>query len=135
MCLDDSRRVAVRVVLRRGLEILLVRRSAGSNCGLWEIPGGVAEFLEDTVAALKREIREETGFLIYPSKTASLTTVKDSCYITLVFICSMFRRAQSNEEDVVISPEHDDYRWAGIEEALDMDLTPTTRAVMEFLLE
>ena len=130
---DDSPRIAVRVVLQRGGRILLVRRAAGSNCGKWEVPGGVAEFLEETIPALKREVREETGYIIYPSQTSSLTTVKDGRYITHVFLCTAFRCSSGSE--VILSEEHDSYIEIGIEEALDLDLTPTTRAVMEFLLD
>jgi ADP-ribose pyrophosphatase YjhB (NUDIX family) len=128
-----------RVVLKRDGKILLVKRSLKSSHepGKWEIPGGVVEFLEEILPALKREVREETGIVIYPSHTSSLTVVRDpkQGYIDHVFLCTRFRRISGSAKEVDLSKEHRLYRWATVEEALDMKLTAITQAVMEFLLE
>lgn len=53
--------VAVGAVVRRGDEILLVRRGRGTAVGQWAIPGGRVEFGEALKAAVAREVQEETG--------------------------------------------------------------------------
>lgn len=53
--------VAVGAVVRRGDEILLVRRGRGTAVGQWAIPGGRVEFGEALKSAVAREVREETG--------------------------------------------------------------------------
>src|SRR5882762_11099942 len=53
--------VAVGAVVRRGDEILLIRRGRGTAVGQWAIPGGRVEFGEALEAAVAREVREETG--------------------------------------------------------------------------
>jgi 8-oxo-dGTP diphosphatase len=53
--------VAVGAVVRRGEEILLIRRGRGAAVGQWAIPGGRVEFGESLKAAVAREVREETG--------------------------------------------------------------------------
>ena len=53
--------VAVGAVVRRGDEILLIRRGRGTAVGQWAIPGGRVEFGEGLKAAVAREVQEETG--------------------------------------------------------------------------
>ena len=53
--------VAVGAVVRRGDEVLLIRRARGTAVGQWSIPGGRVEFGEGLKAALAREVLEETG--------------------------------------------------------------------------
>jgi 8-oxo-dGTP pyrophosphatase MutT (NUDIX family) len=53
-------RHAVRAVVRRGGEILMLRASTGA----WKFPGGGVESGESDDAALRREIDEECGLAI-----------------------------------------------------------------------
>jgi 8-oxo-dGTP diphosphatase len=53
--------VAVGAVIRRGEEVLLIRRARGTAVGQWSIPGGRVEFGEGLKAAVAREVQEETG--------------------------------------------------------------------------
>jgi 8-oxo-dGTP diphosphatase len=59
--MPSSPEVAVGAVIRRGDEILLIRRGRGTAVGQWAIPGGRVEFGEGLKAAVAREVREETG--------------------------------------------------------------------------
>jgi 8-oxo-dGTP diphosphatase len=53
--------VAVGAVVRRGDDLLLIRRGRGTAVGQWSIPGGRVEFGEGLKAAVAREVQEETG--------------------------------------------------------------------------
>jgi 8-oxo-dGTP diphosphatase len=46
--------------------VLLVRRGTAPLKGKWSIPGGMLELGEDLVAAVRRELREETGLDVQP---------------------------------------------------------------------
>ena len=54
----------VHAVIRRANRVLVLRRSADSPqfAGLWDLPGGSVDRGESLEEALRREIREETGF-------------------------------------------------------------------------
>ncbi len=54
-------RVGVGVILRRGDEVLLVRRGRPPARGAWSLPGGGQELGETAEAAARRELLEETG--------------------------------------------------------------------------
>jgi len=56
--------VAVGVVVRRGDEVLLVRRGREPYRGQWNIPGGVVELGETLGEAARREVEEECGIRV-----------------------------------------------------------------------
>jgi 8-oxo-dGTP pyrophosphatase MutT (NUDIX family) len=56
-------RVAAKAAIFHGNEILLLHRSLNaSDPGSWDLPGGQVAQGESLPEALKREVREETGF-------------------------------------------------------------------------
>lgn len=52
-------------MIHRG-RVLLVRRGQAPLKGRWSLPGGLVEAGEELAAALRREIREETGLKVEP---------------------------------------------------------------------
>ncbi|MDH5396837.1 MAG: NUDIX domain-containing protein [Cyclobacteriaceae bacterium] len=60
-------RVRVCGLLKHQDSLLLAKLHWGNNT-LWAPPGGGVEFGEDTITALKREFREETGLEVMPGR-------------------------------------------------------------------
>ena len=60
--MPEIRRTAVRGIIFIGEKILL----AGNKHGEYKLPGGGIEDGEDDLAALIREVREETGYTVIP---------------------------------------------------------------------
>lgn len=82
---EDARQtVGVAGVVRAadGRVLLIRTESAG-----WELPGGRVEIGEDLHAALRREIREETGCDTAPDSLAALCSHLDSTLLIATFRC------------------------------------------------
>ncbi len=56
--------VCVGAVVRRGGEVLLIKRANPPQAGRWSIPGGRVEAGESLHDALRREVLEETGIRV-----------------------------------------------------------------------
>ncbi len=93
--------------------LALLRREDKSEGGVWCIPGGKAEAGEDMVAAVVREIHEETGLILDPEKLKyhghNFVRYPD---IGKDFIKHEFSYTLDSEPEVIISPlEHIEYSW------------------------
>lgn len=58
-------RIGVAVLIRKGKQILLIRRSHVHGAGSWSTPGGHLEFGETLQACAVREVKEETDLDIH----------------------------------------------------------------------
>lgn len=83
----DVPRVGVGVLIRRGDEVLLVRRHAVHGAGTWSTPGGHLDFGESPEACARREAQEEVGVTIGGVRFRALTNdvmeAEGRHYITL----------------------------------------------------
>ncbi len=57
----DRPLVGIGVVVRRGDNVLVVRRARPPRQGEWSLPGGLQKLGETVFEAARREVREETG--------------------------------------------------------------------------
>jgi 8-oxo-dGTP diphosphatase len=93
---------------RRG-RVLVLRRPGTSefNRERWEFPGGRMEPGERIRDALVREVREETGIESEPGGLlgAGRQERREGCVVHLIF------SADGRSLEVVLSEEHDAYRW------------------------
>lgn len=111
------------------LEFLLLKRAVSESLypGLWQPITGRMNPGEKAWEAAIREIKEETGiipeaFWVVPNVNSYYNPVKDTASIIPVFAG---RVAESST--VKISSEHDDYRWATLEETLPLFAWPGQR--------
>lgn len=118
-------------ILNGGNQVLLVRTHKWS--GKWGIPGGKVKYGEASVAALERELREETGL---PVRDVEFVMVQDCIgsrefYREEHFILLNYRCRASGDDPVRLNEEAQDYRWMPIAEAMTMDLNVPTRVLLE----
>jgi 8-oxo-dGTP diphosphatase len=116
-------RLVLRAVLRdHEGKILLMRRSARSlsQPGSWELPGGKPDAGEDIDTALRREMKEETGFDV-----ELLDVIGHSQWETesarLAYLIFSVRAAAGRFQ---LSDEHDASAWVEDSKVLSYDISP-----------
>ena len=114
------------IIFNREGKILVLRRSgtALSNPGKWDFPGGDLEFGEDAIGGIIREIREETGLEV---KNLNLFDVESHInkegdfWVTIAYI------AKAVSDKVILSYEHDEFKWLTDEDFLKLESSEKLR--------
>lgn len=113
--------LAVRVILNdEHNRILMLRRSkdSRSNPEKWEIPGGKVDEGENFDDALLREVLEETGLKI--SLNDPVCVAKQ--YLPHINAVHLIMTGEIKEGNLILSHEHDDYKWIPKEELGSIEL-------------
>lgn len=103
--------VSQKVVIQsRSGKFLILHRtsSAPSRPDTWDLPGGDLDFGEKAERGILREVREETGLPIRniePYDVESHINQEGDFWVTIAY------KATSSSEKVVLSYEHDRFRW------------------------
>jgi len=121
--------------------MLILRRSSSDDRRphQWDLPGGELEEGEDFLNGVHREIKEETGLevadvrLIFAKsevKTWEKNGQKDIANIVrLIYI------AKAKPGEVVLSYEHEEFRWMLIEEAIKIYEYPTHIEILQYVID
>lgn len=111
-------------------KILTIRRSAtaGRRALTWDLPGGNLEFGEKLEDSILREIEEETGIEV--EKLSILGTAEGFDSLS-AFRVTIGYTAKSKTTNVVLSYEHDDYKWVTKEEFFKLDIYEPHRKLVE----
>ena len=94
-------------------------KTAPSNPLKWDLPGGDVEFGEDPIKSIIREIKEETGFMIkdpVPFDVKAHVYNNENYWVTVAF------KAFNPKGNLLVSWEHDLYKWVTIDEFLKLKL-------------
>ncbi len=105
--------IGVKAFVMREGKLLLLKRSdkytASGTENIWDIPGGRIGFGEEPLIGLRRELLEETGLElseVHGILDASTIHQNDEVHIVRIsFLCSTVGCK------VVLSEEHDSYKW------------------------
>lgn len=112
-------KVAVKGVLIKNQKMLIVQRSSNdeTGAGTWESVGGILNFGESFEDALKREFIEEVGLSIEVQKQLFSTTFLSNTTRQIVLLALL---CTSEEENITLSNEHDQFLWANKAELLQL---------------
>lgn len=122
--------VAVKAYILYRRRILLVRRSASDRwaAGEWETPGGKLEHGEALMDGLRREVWEEAGVEMHNIQLLYATSgllENDNHLVALHY------RGEAANDQVRLSEEHQDFRWASKEDLLALYYPPMLRELLE----
>ncbi len=121
-------KVAAKAVIVRDGTVLIVREAhtyeEGTNIGIWGLPGGRINDDEAFYDGLAREVREETGLDVEPIRPVYVgewwPVIKDVPH----HIVAMFVVCVPLSTTVVLSDEHDEFVWVGIDELEQYHIMP-----------
>ncbi|HEY5908972.1 MAG TPA: NUDIX domain-containing protein [Verrucomicrobiae bacterium] len=110
--------------------VLMIRTQKWSD--LWGIPGGKIKWGETAVAALRREIKEETNleindieFVLVQDCIHSKEFYRDAHFVLLNYICNC-----EGEPVVKLNEEAREFKWLTRDEALTMPINEPTRKLL-----
>ena len=113
--------LAVKGIIRRNDgKILVLKRSVKDDHkpDVWETVGGGMDKDETPQEALEREISEETGLTVTVGNPFNVFTFKKDTgefKVGITFLCEYI------DGEVLLSEEHDEYRWINPEEFAKME--------------
>ncbi len=117
---DDRNQIVVAtkgVILHKGKILVVQRAPEDVGGGTWECPGGKLDFGEDIEEGLIREISEEVGLNVSVEKLLFANSFKTNParqIVMLSYLCS------TDNDNVILSNEHMDYKWATKNELLSI---------------
>jgi phosphoglycolate phosphatase-like HAD superfamily hydrolase/ADP-ribose pyrophosphatase YjhB (NUDIX family) len=124
------------LVLNHEGQALLIRTHKWSN--KWGIPGGKIKWGETSLAALRREILEETGlkisqieFVLAQDCIHSREFYKDAHFVLLNYIA----RCVSRRPRVVLNHEGREFRWLTLAEARKLRLNRPTKILLDAVIQ
>ncbi|MBI2985118.1 MAG: NUDIX hydrolase [Candidatus Kerfeldbacteria bacterium] len=118
------------ILYREDGRILTIRRTktAPSRPRYWDLPGGEVNFGANVQSEIRREIKEETGFVIQHLKVFDVISGFDDNGEFWVTICYL---AQPKTMHVGLSYEHDAFRWVTPSEFEQLLASPRNKKFVE----
>jgi ADP-ribose pyrophosphatase YjhB (NUDIX family) len=106
--------------------------------GLWGIPGGKIKRGETAVAALRRELREETNltvtdiqFVLVQDCISSKEFYRDAHFVLLNYSC----RAVGKKLKVILNDEGVEFRWLTPAAAKKLPLNKPTKILLDAVMK
>lgn len=126
--------VGIKGVITKGGKVLLIKASQEvEGREHWEVPGGRIDQNESIQEALARELSEEVPSIKNVEQHEILYAhrvqhdVKEDTSLVLIF----YRvSAEFENEEILLSEEHVDYKWVTAEEAVEL-AHPTVAAAIK----
>jgi ADP-ribose pyrophosphatase YjhB (NUDIX family) len=118
------------LIFNQSGEVLMIRTHKWSD--LWGIPGGKIKYGETALAALRREIKEETDldvenveFVLVQDCIHSKEFYREAHFVLLNYTCCC-----KGSPSVRLNSEAQEFRWLSFQDALGLNLNQPTRTLL-----
>lgn len=128
--------VAVGVVVKRGHEVLLVRRLNEPSRGRWSLPGGAVELGETVREAARREVWEECRLQVEPDEVVAVVDniVHDEAGRIRFHYVLIDLLAEYVGGEAAAASDIGDARWVREEELEELDVTEKASQLVREML-
>ncbi len=132
---DGIERKSVKLVIKKKNTVLMLKRAKNDHFpDLYELPGGSLNENEDIFTGAKRELYEETGFLIQDFISQlknidfnSISNQKKCRQYTFIVL--------PIGKDIILNPnEHSEYKWVSSAELENLYIFPKIRIMIKKIL-
>ncbi|MDD5145584.1 MAG: NUDIX hydrolase [Candidatus Pacebacteria bacterium] len=118
------------IIVNENGSFLAIRRSKTDPARplFWDLPGGGLDFSEDAKQGIIRETKEETGLDVENFKVKDVISRlndRGEFWITIFYV------GKTTASKVILSYEHDDYKWTAADEFLKLKISPTLQKFVE----
>ena len=123
-------RLSTAAIIVRDEKVLFVKRQSGGDLSeRWELPGGKVDEGETPDAALVRELSEELGLSAAVEATAGHARFRhrNNAYELRAYYVS----ADTSSLEL---REHTDLCWCSLDEALELNLAPSDRTLIQAMV-
>jgi 8-oxo-dGTP diphosphatase len=121
----------VGAVVRRGDDLLLVRRGRAPAAGRWSLPGGGIHPGEPATAAVAREVREETGLRVRVGRFLGWAERIDPAGGTHWVILDFAADPLDPDAHPVAGDDAAEAAWVPVGDVAGLDLVPGLLAFLE----
>lgn len=131
--------VATKAFVSYGGKILILREAKGyaegTNTGFFDVPGGRVNPGERFDECLKREVKEETGLEVSVGRPFFVNEWRPVVKGEQWQVVGIFFECITDAEDVILGPDHSEYKWIDPKNSLKENLIPSLHTVFDAYLK
>jgi len=118
-------------------QILLIKRSSTDTRrpNQWDIPGGGVEPNELIEQAVIRECKEECSIAVSQNTLKLIYTIRDIVDNNKILANWLIFSGLTLQEEVVLSYEHQDYKWVDIKQAIKLITYDRQKLALELIYQ